>query len=418
MFRQFFGSPAPGEPQRLGLLEKENNMITNSDKTTIAALLGAGASVDASIPTAVKMTQEIYNLTGDYRTGNLQECKALGYIIAGVLFQKSIEGHSPYSEPDIEEIFTAIDQLANREKLEILPFISSWHPAINLLEADATDTFRIRSDFKKSLDSLLNNPRRRNDDMVKLFRIIQRLGSNEPKSEIFKRLIDIVMGKLKTITWIEDSSVVDYLKPLVLLPNLKFISTLNYDNAIELAAFSAKIKYSVGVEHWSELSHVSFDPDRLKLLKLHGSINWAAMPITYGRKHEGKPAHTKLVIKTDRVGEHYYYTPFIVFGKGDKLTSVGPFLELYNEFTASLEHVEHLLIVGYSFRDIHINTAVKKWFDTNKDRTVQIIGSKRVRECKEKLFQYFLRHEKSSGRVRISSDGAAKGLTRLAEGEP
>ncbi len=391
-------------------------MVTNPDKPT-AALLGAGASVEAGIPTAMKITRKIYDLIAEDRRHDYIYSKALGYIIAGLLFQKSTKGHSPYGELDIEEIFTVIAQIANREKLEILPFISSWHPAINLLDTKPTYTTRNRSAFKDSLRRLLDNRNRSAGSDIEreeLYSIIQKIANDVPKSGVFKNLVHLIMTKLAEITYVEDPSVVDYLKPLLLLTNLKFISTLNYDNTIELAASSAGTDYSIGVEDWTEHTHVSFAPDRLKLLKLHGSINWTKYS---ARNTIGKgPRYIGLRIKTGRIGGGTRFGSYIVFGKGDKLTSIGPFLEIYNEFTASLEHVTHLLIVGYSFRDIHINTAVKKWFDTDTDRTVQIIGSRRVKECKEQLFQYFLWMKEKSGRVGISDKGAAKGLKRLAEG--
>jgi hypothetical protein len=59
---------------------------------------------------------------------------------------------------------------------------------------------------------------------------------------------------LAEIVWLEDTSKVCYLLPLFYGAGEKplTIATLNYDNAIELAAASANIPIEIGIEGWSQ----------------------------------------------------------------------------------------------------------------------------------------------------------------------
>ena len=47
--------------------------------------------------------------------------------------------------------------------------------------------------------------------------------------------------------------------------------------------------------------------------------------------------------------------PAIVFGDENKLTAEGPVLEMFIRFRNDLRKASRLTIVGYSFRDAHIN---------------------------------------------------------------
>ena len=65
--------------------------------------------------------------------------------------------------------------------------------------------------------------------------------------------------------------------------------------------------------------------------------------------------------------------PFIVLGRGEKLTPRGPFLDLRAEFAAELQHTSHLVVVGYSFSDEHVNELIRKWQSTNDERILVVV---------------------------------------------
>ena len=81
-------------------------------------LLGAGASVDAGIPTAIGMTEKM--ISHFKESGLTKELKVLTFIVGGLLFKAGIHGENPSSGVNIEEVFSAIELLANRSDLGIL----------------------------------------------------------------------------------------------------------------------------------------------------------------------------------------------------------------------------------------------------------------------------------------------------------
>lgn len=65
--------------------------------------------------------------------------------------------------------------------------------------------------------------------------------------------------------------------------------------------------------------------------------------------------------------------PAIIFGQRDKLTTDGPFLDLLRAFRDQLFKSSHLVVVGYSFRDTHVNNYIKYWFSRTENRKLTII---------------------------------------------
>lgn len=95
-------------------------------------LLGAGASVDAGIQTAVGMTEKMIEYFEKEKIS--QELKVLKFVVGGLLFKAGIHGESPMKGVNIEEVFEATELLSNRNSLGIFPFVGHWHPFIEELE--------------------------------------------------------------------------------------------------------------------------------------------------------------------------------------------------------------------------------------------------------------------------------------------
>lgn len=53
--------------------------------------------------------------------------------------------------------------------------------------------------------------------------------------------------------------------------------------------------------------------------------------------------------------------PALVFGHGAKLRADSPFLSLSAESESRLAGATRLAIVGYSFRDDHVNDVIRRW---------------------------------------------------------
>src|SRR5437667_2194770 len=66
--------------------------------------------------------------------------------------------------------------------------------------------------------------------------------------------------------------------------------------------------------------------------------------------------------------------PGIVFGARNKLRPEGPFLDLIRKFRDDLNACDLLTIVGYSFRDHHVNHYLGGWLNADHSRRVRIIS--------------------------------------------
>src|SRR5712672_1571295 len=93
----------------------------------------------------------------------------------------------------------------------------------------------------------------------------------------------------------------------------------------------------------------------ITLLKLHGSINWCSGKASF--PHDVLP-ETHVVPADEKAMGTEGYTPSVIFGQRNKLTAEGPFLSLFSRFQEELIRANELLIIGYSFRDDHINESI------------------------------------------------------------
>ena len=68
------------------------------------------------------------------------------------------------------------------------------------------------------------------------------------------------------------------------------------------------------------------------------------------------------------------FRPAILFGGRTKLTVEGPFLDLLRSFKQKLSTVNRLTIIGYSFRDPHINEYISQWLNQDRKNRIRIIN--------------------------------------------
>jgi hypothetical protein len=63
----------------------------------------------------------------------------------------------------------------------------------------------------------------------------------------------------------------------------------------------------------------------------------------------------------------------IVFGGRGKLRAEGPYLSLLAELEMVMTRVERLVIVGYSFRDDHVNEVIRRWTTERDSNRIVVI---------------------------------------------
>jgi hypothetical protein len=149
----------------------------------------------------------------------------------------------------------------------------------------------------------------------------------------------------------------DYLQDLVVSMRGQTIVTLNYDDALEHVmgrAFTFRID---NAPYPQPLAQGIERKDVLRLIRLHGSLNWRRDNTT--GSVDVIPVPT-LSFRNDP-GYWHGHTPGLIFGAGNKLRPDGPYLDLYQEFKMVLADARQVVVIGYSFRDAHVNEALRLW---------------------------------------------------------
>lgn len=362
-------------------------------------LLGAGASVEAGVPDAYKMTIEMLDAFSKDRTLRNHN-KILRFVVGGLLFQQAAQGENPLDGVNVEELFNAVLLLGERKNSELSSFVGSWHPLLSELEggeiSDHTAEQILDKIYRPILDFLHQkvhiNVNPSMDFVNASLRFdshsIDTFFSRRPFQEILTQSIrEFVAGsggrvfidtsnqmtqKLIQMAWIIDPQKIDYLRPLVKYARHTgaVITTLNYDNTIELSSETSGLPFDTGIGAWSGTSEFTFAEDHIPLIKLHGSINWALSEIRASPEKPLQHESITRVMPTDNANFH----PEIIFGGKNKLTVKGPFLGLLRVFELQLAECNRLIVIGYSFRDDHVNEFIRNWLNSDPNRTLVIIN--------------------------------------------
>lgn len=404
-------------------------------------LLGAGASVEAGVPHAYKMSNEMLNRFSKENNSRFHSFgKVLQFVVGGLMFQKGIKGENPYHGVNIEDLFNAVRLLGDRQDSELSPFISSWHPQIVGLESGRMSSLTsldlleiIYGPIKRSLQEIRQEIIQQNNRIrlptrqvdIDTFRassqfadkfdqgVRQILSGHE--GALFNATADAMIESLVEMVWVNDKDKVQYLVPLLRysLEKKSSFVTLNYDNTIELAGQALGLDVDTGFDAWSRSSEFLFDDGKIPLLKLHGSIDWA---LSDGRTNEEKPLPFQIIQKIElNTSNKNGFHPAVVFGGKNKLTAKGPFLSLIRSFEKQLENTEILTAIGYSFRDDHVNEFITKWFNGNVSRKIRIINPNP--ELFEDKFTRALLHGIAENRVEIIKEIASRGILKILEAQ-
>lgn len=293
-------------------------------------LLGAGASFEAGIPGAVALTGAILEYL-EGRDGADDPLVRLCKDTAERLVQTALSRGLQASTVDVEALFTTVEMLAMGDSSPIAPFIAGWNsPAVTRQPLDWAQTY----------------------------------------AALGEAMLDALQHVLKP------TEAPDYLQPLFSdLPCR--IATLNYDLCVEEAARSAAIELYDGIEAWTGGFNWPWEQmpaaHAVHLLKLHGSIDWEPAVTTLGgpaRAGENPLTHGPSLRGS---GSAALEIPGLVFGAQGKLRADGPFLAMLMEFSRWMESTDRLVVVGYSFRDKHINRVIVDWLEQPHHKTLDVI---------------------------------------------
>lgn len=327
---------------------------------TPVVLLGAGASAEADVPTTFKMTRRLVDAVAGGYPGS-QTAQALNFVCGALVLHDSAQGRSPYEALDVERVFAAVGLLAQRRELEVTPFVSSWQPAV-----DAWDAPPLPSLFDRRFLEKLGSPAAdaSRNELVKLVRAATGKGDGR----VYERLTADMVRHLVHLIAVQPKST-GYLIPLLrsgqTLGPLT-IATLNYDRSIELAAQAEDILVHTGLTEWTKTKTWNWPKRGVRLLKLHGSIDWR------WERSPNTPLRNITVEQTEDPQDDRR-PPAIVFGARGKLQVQGPFLSLLSEFELQLGLTDRLIVIGYPFRDQHVNEVIRRWVVDGDAREITIV---------------------------------------------
>ena len=208
----------------------------------------------------------------------------------------------------------------------------------------------------------------------------ETFGNSEPPapsaSETYRKLCKVVHEKLGSALTPESEGAHDYLTGLFQSRPTR-IATLNYDIGVENTSVNAELLVDTGIENWKGGMSWEWSGDAdVRLLKLHGSIDWGYPRVEGGGAPEGAPR------MTNREDDDYFLYDGLgwdlqpvglVFGLRGKLRPDGPFLAMLVEFWNWLLEADRLIVVGYSFGDEHINTLVEDWIESREGAILEVV---------------------------------------------
>lgn len=365
-------------------------------------LLGAGASVEAGIPAAVQLTETLINYFRAYsRTGQV-----LRYVYGGLMLGKGARGEDPLLGINVEDLIEAVNLLARRKSLQIAPFIALWNEGVTAFQEEDAREALLR--VLREVAAITQTPDHggaRTMKAMSLDNTIDNIAARQSQDFLFAA--QSVVRALIELLWVEDSSRVAYLQPLVAQGRKHpfTIASLNYDNTVELACTAAGVACTTGLDRWNKLEGFSEPETGIDLLKLHGSVTWEKTRKDYVRSAE-TPMPRTLVKEQSRDAIHRGYEPAVIFGGGNKLTAEGPFLELLLAFRERLAQYDELVVIGYSFADEHINDALWRWINRRTTRRLHVIDY--AEDASFVPFKHLF--EEMGDRYTCRTDGAAAGI--------
>lgn len=340
-------------------------------------LLGAGASFDAGLNTTSGLARDLVAHINSKDTQTRPGvAEALNFVYGEMVAHRGRHGGSPLEAVNTERLISAVRLLAGRDQHEADPFVASWKTAPGVFDATASagiNAVRIALDNHGSFDGGI--------DANKLAWAIREVVS-ERHDQVFEELEEALLKAVSTV--LSAHGDVSYLRPLIELAHKQDgvdIATLNYDLTVEAAAHDMSVPVHRGVETWGPGSPMQFSSERghVNLFKLHGSLDWEDVSVDQQRrewyeKHEYLGHYPVVAGRAVRVsGTGPVDRPAIIIGDREKLNGEGPTLSLLAAFEKALSRTTHLVVVGYSFADVHVNALVKAWANAGEDRTLTVI---------------------------------------------
>ena len=290
-------------------------------------LLGAGASMAAGCLSSKEMLLDLRSTIDEAagRGAGAEFSAIYGFIIQSLVYQRALKGDPEsrlFELTNIEDFVAVLRQMLDREYVVPPPLIGNWNSKITGWELKNENVFTEFLNF--AYDCLLNKWTKFERD----------------KAEVLLQPIRVLLESDEDF----DMS----------------IFSLNYDLVFE-SVFNNEQEHLVDVgfsqKRWSGDFGDPLSPAKLKLYKLHGSVDWYFDESDEEVK-EGVPEGVR---------------PLVVFGSGPKLQSYDPFLSLLGGFRDKLKAASVFVAIGYSFQDKYINNILIQSLSAGLNKILLIV---------------------------------------------
>ena len=359
-------------------------------------LLGAGASIDAGVPGAYKLTEDIFSqLRGTRRQS---EAELFGFVHAKLVERDVKLGGDPFGTINVEEVYDALQRLAHRSADPLSEFVSAWDSGVGAKPFD-------RKAFQDALQNAINSAisaagsgRLAPSDWSMYDKI------SKPVADAFAGFHPAAAGDHTLEPYLEALAACltptdptpNYLREVVsyAVEDCDIIGTLNYDLLIEKCCQKLGYDFSYGLDVWNARKTIRFERSDLRLAKLHGSLNW----IENGDD-----------VDIDREPVLFKKRGIIFGGQSSKLVPHGPYLQLRSNFDKRLRESTRFGIIGYSFQDIHMNALIRQWMATKRKAKLVVLNPSLPSDALNKIGRWFDTENGGVSRYRVEVVHISKG---------
>lgn len=338
----------------------------------VCFLLGAGVSQPAGMPKTEEITQAVLDTTRVSRHSS-------GQYIRNALFP-TLPGPDANTLQGIRDL---LPQLRN-----YCQGYFDEHEKDRL--ANYEDLHYVSAQLHDHLTFEYENPAM--DEFAKLVRRRVRLPSGVGLAEVADELCGYIQDMV--CSWLSGSPTrLDHLNCLVEAAGDKSVRccnvfTLNHDQVIERVLDDKAVGFQDGFDRadgevrWWDPQSLEGDA-KIKLLKLHGSVDWYAYgrnrKTSFAKVESADPFHAR-----DRRGRRLPLPskgmrPLLLLGTFNKMLDYtgGLFADLFCLFRRILMQSRCLIVSGYSFRDKGVNRVLVEWLNRAPSHTMVVVHSDR-----------------------------------------
>lgn len=367
-----------------------------------AIFLGAGSSYDYGIPTMDEMASMLVNELQNNKKGSFFNEKDVEVIcaISGISKEKKTEaGSTEKKSPakwNIEDLLTRLQHIldATQDKNALFPDVSTVINGKNFS----------KEDFLSAESRLI-------EFMVSCYQLdVAKKTSHGDKSiEYLSNFLELIGEFHNSISIFTTNNDLCVEAAIMCLSQRQ--KSLRKKEFYLVDGFSHGILPVFSISNFSLILPSTTNRVVVYLWKLHGSIDWIfCSPIKYDKKSEGQggakinhnfnddsiicrnvdTANLKKFQEAGAISKEVTFDSLktMIFPTPSKYSKAfnNPYMDLYQAFRRTLEMIELLLVVGTSFPDAHINSAIKAFLgrdnsmmyvvDTNlkKDRLCNVLG--------------------------------------------